>query len=302
MAYLVDGKKAYESEELDSDSIKALQDETRLEIMKILGRKNSYPADVAKKLNISSQKAYYHFNVLEQQGLIEESHEERRSGGVATFYKPKTEAVSLKIGGSELEISSLEDKEIKDILDPVISHGELEGSIVVGSPREHGPDQVRALDGHLSAEIALKIGSYADTEHVIKLDTQIQNTQSFNQNMIILGGILTNTVTKKFNEEFLASFEGENFPYRKIKTPENSYADSKIGVVQKTPNPLDNDKFLILVAGVRNSGTRASVEAFKDLEQIIESEKPEKFYIIVEGKDMDGDGKIDSYEVLEKHE
>jgi len=54
------------------------------------------------------------------------------------------------------------------------------------------------------------------------------------------------------------------------------------------------------VAGVRNKGTKAAVIAFKNLEKLIEQYMSQEAYIIVRGQDIDGDGEIDDYEVLEK--
>lgn len=54
-----------------------------------------------------------------------------------------------------------------------------------------------------------------------------------------------------------------------------------------------------MVAGIRNRGTRGAVKAFKNLEDITEDYTGGTFYRIVRGLDMDGDGEIDDYEVIE---
>lgn len=289
---------------LDFDKVKAIGDETRFQILKILQENESYPAEVAKELGVSKQKAYYHFQILEDEGLIEENREEKKSGGVATFYQPTSGGFVLDLG-EEGEKITLPDRnpEVRKFLNPFVKNGELNGKIVVGSPEKHGPDQVKARDGHLAGELGIKLGGYTDSEDLSTvLDTELFRDQDFDENILMLGGVLTNTVTKKFNDEFPVSFEGEEFPYRELGTPKSTYSDDDVGVIAKTRHPLDRSKRLYMVAGVREKGTRAAVKAFKDLEELVEGYSRGDYYILVRGLDMDGDGEIDDYEVLEVQE
>lgn len=292
---LRDNSEAVESEELGDGELKALSDSTRLKIMKELGEKPSYPAEISKKLGIPKQKAYYHFRILEEKGLIQEERQEERSGGIATFYTPVKNAFHIDLGG---EGTKTVFEDVGSFLQPLVDNGELNGKIVVGSPDEHGPDQVRARDGHLAGEIGLKLGKYANSSgSSVRLDTEIFRSESFDQNLLMLGGVLTNTVTRKYNSEFPVTFEGESFPYRGFETPEGSYTDAKTGVIAKTEHPEAEGKYLYMVAGVQSEGTRSAVKAFKDLDQLFEEGQT---YTVIKGRDMDGDGEIDEYEVLEK--
>jgi len=289
------------AEALDKEKINALSDETRMKILKKLAEDSSYPREVSRQLEIDKQKAYYHFDKLEEAGLIEEIETEKVSGGSASIYSPRSSGYVLDLGEEAEKISWNHSKESsKNFLEKFIEGAELEGVIVVGSPDQHGPDQVQAKDGHLAGEIGMKLGGFCESQNsVVKLDTEIQRDSEFDQSMVLVGGVLTNTVTKKFNEDFPASFEGETFPYREIKTPENTYSEETIGVVAKTSNPEISEKDIIMVAGVRNQGTEAAVRAFKNLEDILEDYRGGDFYRVVRGLDMDGDGEIDDYEVVE---
>lgn len=292
-----DENELVESSELDREKVKALNDPTRMEIMRSVGEKPSYPAELSKKLDIPKQKIYYHFRILEESGLIEKKEEVKKSGGLATIYEPVNSAMHLDLGGEGEKTSFRPMKDsIKNFLEPLVHEGRLDGCIVVGSPDEHGPDQVRGRDGHLAGEVALKLGSYANGSPVVRLDTEIYRSGNFDRNMILIGGILTNNVSRKFNEDFPASFEGEKFPYRSLKTPENEFTDARIGIIQKTDHP-DAEKSLYLVAGIQHRGTVAAARAFHDLEQLFESGDS---YVVLRGQDLDGDGEIDEYEVLEK--
>ena len=287
--------------ELNANKLKALNDETRLEILKMLSESPSYPSKIAKELDISKQKAYYHCEKLKEAELVEKDHKEKRSGGLATYYRIANSGLILDLGGEAEKIFvPKRTKFVKDFLSPLAENGNLNGKVVVGSPDKHGPDQVRARDGHLAGELTMKLGGYASREgDMVVLDTEVVRDSMFETSLLLLGGVLTNTVMKKFNPAFSARFSGETFPYHEIQTPESSFTDENIGIVAKTQNPQNPDKAIYAVAGIRNPGTRAAVNAFKNLEQLVEGYTGGDFYAVVRGLDMDGDGKIDSYEILE---
>lgn len=260
-----------DEEKLDSKKISALNKDIRREILEILENEPDYPASVAKKIGISKQKAHYHFKKLRSSDLIEKMDSKDIEGGKAGIYRPKH---SRLIYGEDPAKSALLEK----------SFDSGKGLIVVGSPDQHGEDQVRARDGHLAGEIGIKLGIHRLDFNTV-WDTEVVRDGLFDENMVILGGILTNTVAKKFNDSFPAYFSGESFPYREISTPENTYSDPDIGIISRSENR-------ILVAGIRNIGTRAAVKAFRE-------EDFEKDYLVVKGLDLDGDGEIDDYEVIE---
>ncbi len=290
-----------ESEDLEEEKIKALSDSTRRKILEILAEEPAYPLEVARELDLEKQKIYYHFQKLEDAELIEDDHEEKVSGGSATFYRSTAPGYLIDLGAEgEKFFSAATSENVKKFLQPMLDSGEIQGNIVVGSPEEHGPDRVQARDGHLAGEVALKLGGYGQKNSpVVKLDTEVFRDESFDENMVLIGGVLTNTVTKKFNDDFPVSFEGENFPYREIRTPESSYSEDAIGIIAKTENPEDPEKSVFMIAGVRNSGTEAAVLAFKNLEDILDNYSRGEFYRIVRGLDLDGDGDIDDFEVVE---
>lgn len=282
----------------DSEKIKSLQNSTRLEILQKLAEQPSYPSAIAKELDLDKQKTYYHINKLKEAGLIEKTREEKKSGGTATFYKTKKDKLKIDLLGNNT--TKNQKTKLNKILDNFYTDNVFEGMIVTGSPDEHGPDQVRARDGHLTGEIGLKLGQTGEPgDKNIWLDTELQSKNKFNESMILLGGVLTNTVTKKYNENFPAKFAGESFPYRKIKTPENTYTSPNIGVIAKAEHPDFDDKSLFLVAGIRNKGTYSAVKAFQDLENFSSFYESGKNYIVVKGLDLNGDGEIDDYEQVE---
>jgi hypothetical protein len=147
----------------------------------------------------------------------------------------------------------------------------------------------------------LRLGTYLQPSSVdILQDVELVRDEDFDRNMLFLGGVLTNTVSKRFNEYFPVKFSGESFPYREISTPESTFSDENIGVITRTEHPENPDKTIFMVAGVRNKGTKAAVYAFKNLETIIEDYREGGFYAVVRGLDLDGDGEVDSFETVEK--
>jgi len=164
-------------------------------------------------------------------------------------------------------------------------------------------DQVRARDGHLATEIGFKLGNYSRKNQLAtKLDTEIVRNENYNQNMLMLGGVLTNVVSKKFNKHFPVKFTTEKFPYQQIQTPKNSYTDENIGFIAKTSNPEDHTKSIYIIAGVQSKGTQAAVRAFNNLEEIVKDYSAGQFYAVVKGLDLNSDGQIDDYKVIETSE
>ncbi len=285
---------------LNLEQMKCLADPTRIQIMELLHQKPHYPTQISKKLDKEKQKTYYHIKKLKEANLIEEERKENLSGGTATYYKPTNEQYQLNLNKETIEQTSSIKKEVKNFLNPLIQKNEIKGKIIVGSPDEHGPDQVRARDGHLSSEISQKIGKYGQkNSKTTYLDTEINAPEESN-NILLLGGVLTNTVTRYFNKNLTINFSDEKFPYRELETPKNNYSKPTTGIIAKTRNPNNEENFIYLVAGIRNKGTQAATLAFKNLHEILTNYKEGEHYIVVKGLDLDGDGEIDDYEILEQ--
>lgn len=304
MAGIVREDKLTDAEELSEKQLSALSKPIRINVLNRLAEEPSYPAKIAEELGSSKQKIYYHFNQLRDANLIEKQRLENLSGGEATFYKPTKHAYFIDLGGERQEFPLPEqNSDVQRFLGNLIEEGEMNGYLVAGSPDQHGPDQVRARDSHLASEIAFKLGNYVRKDSdLTKLDTEIVASGDFKENLLMLGGVLTNVVAKEFNESFPAYFPSEEFPYRELRTPENSYGSGDIGVITKTSNPKDREKDIFLVAGVESKGTRAAVKAFSDLEKVVEGYEAGQFYAVVKGLDLNSDGDIDDYKVIETSE
>jgi DNA-binding transcriptional ArsR family regulator len=285
----------------NTDSLKLIDHPIRLRILNLLAKKPMYPAELAKELKMHEQKVYYHIKQMANSGLLDIVGKEEIRGTVAKKLSPKVLNFAFTLSKDWKEIHSLletKDKEILEFLKPFVIEGQLNATIVVGSPDPHGPYKARARDGHYAIDLALFLGSFCHSqEFATKLDVDIDLKQS--KNTILVGGPVTNLVVSKVNDFLPAKFSDKK-PWgiiSKLKT----YTEESTGMICRIPNPYNPEYFIIVIAGIRFLGTKAAVMAFtKNSKQVLYRYTGQKeFYSIVQGFDMDGDGKIDSVELLE---
>lgn len=263
--------------------MKAVAHPIREKILQMTLEKPMYPVEISKALNMIEQKIYYHIKILKQAGIIEEVAEKQMRGGRARLIVPRATAFGYIMrdakGGEVVTYSDYP---------PFVVGGVVNAKIVVGSPDPHGPDRARARDGHLSAEIAAFFGRMGTIPWpFIYTDIELKN---YKGNLIILGGPVVNTVAGKFNNFFPVRFVD-----RAIKSPTKEYSEDWCGFVAISDNPKDMGKKAMLIAGRTGSGTRAAIlglrKYFKEVEK--------KGFIVVQGFDEDGDGIVDSIDLLE---
>lgn len=293
----------------DPESLKPLLSETSWSILQVIAQKPTYPAQIARELGVQEQKVYYHINQLRKANVIEVERKEELGGSLAKYYRVKDHAFALELpfGDEKLLELPVEKKSEKLIrfLKPLVSNGQIDCKIVVGSPDAHGPHQVRGRDGHYAVDLALVLGQYGSLSSgfTTKLDVDVKAESSFADNMILVGGPLTNTLTSEFNNHLPVRFKSEEFPYRELISERTgqSYHQDKIGLIAKVPNPHNQEKFVIVLAGVRYAGTGSAILALSDFKDIVfnDYEGEDTWARVVLGKDMNGDGRTDDIEILE---
>jgi hypothetical protein len=79
------------------------------------------------------------------------------------------------------------------------------------------------------------------------------------------------------------------------------YTADAVGLVAKIVNPWDEAKRIIVLAGNKAVGTKACVLALTNFwkKTLKNYTGDSTFATVIQGFDMDGDGKVDSIEVLE---
>jgi len=295
--------------ETNPKKLKGLLNPISWEILKLLAEKPSYPFKLAKDLKINEQIIYYHINKLEKNKLIKIIKRQPLGGSVAKYYSPISRVFALELPGGEEKLANFpikkQNSKLKDFLIPFIQSGKFNAKIVIGSPNPHGKYQVRARDSHYAIDLALFLGQFVEfpKKFSTKLDIDVKAENYYSDNLILVGGILTNTLTEEINNYLPVKFQTEKFPFRGIisKKTGNKYTEDSQGIIAKIPNPKDNDKSIIVLAGNRFNGTKAAIIALtRFYEKVFADYENEDTWVrVIEGLDLDGDGKIDSIDILE---
>jgi DNA-binding transcriptional ArsR family regulator len=283
-------------------------------ILSLLNEQAMYPLEVARKLGVHEQKVYYHIRKLEKSGAIVLDREEKRKGAVAKFYKIVSPAFGIEFpnGYKEMQRPSVlgTSQRIHNFFSEFINKDDaFIGKIVVGSPTPHGPFKTSARDGHYAAHLAFFLGQFAKMpeEFAIKLDVDVKAEKEERNDLILVGGPGTNLLTQELNDylpirfSMQSSAQGYLFGGLVSQKTGRVYTADVAGLVAKIPNPWDNEKQVIVLAGNKAVGTKACVLAITNFwrKTLTSYRKGESFAAAIQGFDLDGDGKVDSIEVSE---
>jgi len=297
----------------DPRRMKLLLNKLTWRILEMLSDREMYPLQIARELNVHEQKVYYHIRKLNKANAITKVREEEKKGAIAKYYKTCFPAfgVELPFGVQKLDVSIPHSFSMKIVhfLNPILQDGLFDGKIVVGSPFPHGPFKTSARDGHYASYLAFFLGqlSKLPDEFIIKLDVDVKAEKEEKNNLILVGGPGTNLITQDINEylpvkfSMTASEHGFLLGGLVSQKTKKKYTASSAGLIAKIPNPWDREKTILIFAGNKAVGTKACVLALaKSWKQVLKNfKKEEDFAVVIQGFDLDGDGKIDSVEVLE---
>jgi DNA-binding transcriptional ArsR family regulator len=298
----------------DPQRLKLIFNKLSWRILQMLSEKEMFPLEIAKALQIHEQKVYYHTRKLEKAGAIAVVREEVRKGATAKYFKATSSAFGIDLPQGyrpirKLSLLSMEDKVNTLFREFIREDGTFEGKIVVGSPIPHGPFKTSARDGHYASHLAFFLGQFVQMpdEFAIKLDVDVKAEKEEKNNLILVGGPGTNLLTQEVNEylpirfDMRSSAEGFLFGGLVSKITSAVYTADNVGLVAKIINPWDNCKRVIVLAGNKAVGTKACVLALTNFwSRTLKNYKGnETFAKVIQGFDLDGDGKVDSIEVLE---
>ena len=273
-----------------------------------------YPLEIARQLGVHEQKVYYHIRKLEQSGAITVEREEKKKGATAKYYRTVSHAFGIEFpqGYRTMQRPSLlgASEQIQSFFKEFINkNGAFEGKIVVGSPTPHGPFKTSARDGHYAAHLTFFLGQFAKMpeEFAIKLDVDVKAEKEEKNNLILVGGPGTNLLTQELNEHLPIRFSmqssAQGFLFGGLVSQKTNlvYTADVAGLVAKIPNPWDNTKRVIVLAGNKAVGTKACVLALTNFwkKTLQKYHGEDTFAAVIQGFDLDGDGKVDSIEVPE---
>jgi DNA-binding transcriptional ArsR family regulator len=298
----------------DPQKLKMMLNRLSWKILGLLSEGEMYPMEIAKKLGVHEQKVYYHIRKLVKAGAIVVTREEEKKGATAKYYKAVSPAfgIELPLGYKTIQQLSLlsMDEQIQEFFKGFIKKdGTFEGKIVVGSPTPHGPFKTSARDGHYASYLTFFLGQFAKMpeEFAIKLDADVKAEKEEKNNLILVGGPGTNLLTQEVNQylpirfDMQSSEQGFLFGGLVSRKTSHVYMADTVGLIAKIVNPWDNTKRIIVLAGNKAVGTKACVLALTNFwKKTLKGYHGENMFAIsIQGFDLDGDGKVDSIEILE---
>jgi DNA-binding transcriptional ArsR family regulator len=298
----------------DSQKLKMILGKLSWKILTMLSEKEMYPLEIARQLGVHEQKVYYHIRKLAKAGAIKVEREEKKKGATAKYYKTVSPAFGIEFpkGYTTIQNISLQsmDEQIQRFFKEFINgKGILEGKIVVGSPTPHGPFKTSARDGHYAAHLTLFLGQFAKmpADFAIKLDVDVKAEKEEKNHLILVGGPGTNLLTQEINDYLPVRFNmqssDQGFLLGGLSSKKTSrvYTADSTGLIAKIVNPWDTTKRIIVLAGNKAVGTKACVLALTNFwkKTLHEYRGEDTFATVIQGFDLDGDGKVDSIEVME---
>jgi len=298
----------------NSQKLKMILGGLSWKILTLLSEEEMYPLEIARKMWVHEQKIYYHIRKLAKAGAIAVSKEEKKKGAIAKYYKTVSPAFGIEfpIGYKPIQNLTVVNmiEKVQDFFGEFIDEkGTMEGKIVVGSPTPHGPFRTSARDGHYAAHLALFMGQFMKMarDFVVKLDVDVKAEKEEESNLILVGGPGTNLLTQEVNQylpiKFYMQSSEEGFLLGGLSSKKTSrvYTADAIGLIAKIVNPWNKNKRIIVLAGNKAVGTKACVLALANFwnKTLQQHTHENSFARVIQGLDLDGDGKVDSIEVIE---
>ena len=293
------------------EQMRVLSNPTAWKVVDLLSSKPMYPAQIAKQLNIHEQSAYYYIRKLLASGAVEEVGTNLVRGGTARLYQASSPSFGIEMNREEKELDFLEPnyerryQSARRFFHDYITNRSFDGLIIVGAPDPHGPYKSSARDGHYAVHLALFLGTLTNgisSEFIVKLDADAKAEKVLNDNNLIsIGGPGTNIVTAEFNKYLPLKFNEGNFWSGLVEKKSGEiYNLDNHGLIAKIKNPYNRRGNIIIVAGVRSIGTKSAVIALTSYsEEILRNYKDqEEWALVVQGFDMNSDGKIDYVDIV----
>lgn len=290
--------------ELPLKHVRAVSSELAQRILKNIASEAKYPKQIAAALKVHEQKVYYHIKNLETAGVVHVVRREQRQGAMANYYALREGAVVIPFGQFQpmSKLSQLKEHH-KQFLEPFIHDGQLNAKIIVGSPDPHGPDKARSRDGYYGIDFALFLGCFLNyvPKLNVKLDTEAHEAD-LRENLILLGGPITNKVVEKVNAHLPIYFDKDSGMNIRSTLTKELYSSDESGMIVRIKNPFAEGKYVLVIAGKRYTGTRAAIIAFlQGFSEITKGNRTNAKVVakVVEGVDLDSDGIVDAVEFRE---
>jgi len=274
-------------------------------ILALLSSGPKYPAEMARALGTHHQTVYYHIGRLEKAGLIARVRSEQIRGGEANLFALASDgyAVEFPVKGEQMPTlkSSGRSKALGRFFKEFIVSGEFDGWLVVGSPLQHGEAGTQARDGHYAVQLGFALGQFVTLPSAfpVKLDVDLRAEKLMASNLVVVGGPRTNVIAEELNQHLPVRFSQSGFWSTIVDDSGKSYGSELDCIVAKVKNPWDESRTCILAAGLTGAGTKAAIIGVCNAaEAVFQRYRSGDFAAILRGEDRDGDGKVDSVEIL----
>lgn len=275
-------------------------------ILASLARGPSYPSLIARELDVYHQTVYYHMRKLEQAGLVRRVGTKMVRGGSADLYALASDgyAIEFDVKGERFDglTRAARSRGLGRFAAEFVSRGEFDGWIVVGSPEPHGPNMTQGRDGHYAIQLGFALGHFVrlPESFPVKLDVDLKNERQERSNLLIVGGPRTNIVSAEVNSHLPFRFSEGAFWGSITDGGGKKYHSEREGLIAKVRNPWDGNRCCVVAAGLSGAGTKAAIIAMTNsADKVFEGYEGGDYAAVVRGMDLDGDGKVDSVEVLE---
>ncbi|MGB5090235.1 MAG: hypothetical protein WBN72_04750 [Nitrososphaeraceae archaeon] len=288
--------------------IRILSNPIAWKIVNLLAGRPMYPAQIAKELKIYEQSAYYYIRKLLTIRAISQVETSFVRGGTAKIYKTEFAAFGIEMNWGERKFETVNGKinrNVQTFFEDFIDDGLFNGTIVVGAPDPHGPYRSSARDGHYAAQLAFFLGSFCGLPQnfVVKLDVDAKSEKiSRTENIISIGGPGTNIITSEFNRYLPIRFDETNFWSGLIAPHGRTHTLDNHGLIAKIRNPYSEKVNIVIIAGVRSAGTKSAIIALTNHgnEILKKFNQENNWALVVQGFDMDSDGKIDTIDIVDE--
>ncbi len=274
-------------------------------ILRLLSRGPSYPSAIARELKVYHQTVYYHVRKLESAGLVKKVGQKVVRGGTADLYALAVDGFAVEFPVKAERFTGLPSASRSPILGrflhEFIVSGSLDGWVVVGSPEPHGPNRTQGRDGHYAIQVGFALGQFVRLPRLfpVKLDVDLKNEKLEGSNLIIVGGPRTNVLSAEINSHLPIKFSEENFWGSIVDEAGTRYHSEREALIAKVRNPWNDDRYCIMAAGLSGAGTKAAIIGMTNFaSHVFSGYTGGEYAVVLRGMDLDGDGKVDSVEVL----
>jgi DNA-binding transcriptional ArsR family regulator len=266
-----------------------------------------YPSHIARELRVYHQTVYYHIRKLEKAGLVTKTGRKVVRGGAADLYALATDgyAVEFDVPGEPFEgvPTATRSRSLARFLAEFTSEGTLDGWLVVGSPEPHGPNRTQGRDAHYAIQLGFAMGQFVKlpVTFPVKLDVDLKNERLERSNLLVIGGPRTNMVASELNPHLPVRFSEENFWGSIEDERGRRYLSEWEAFIVKVGNPWNEHRTCVVAAGLSGAATKAAVIGMTNFaDQVFEGYREGDLAVVLRGTDIDGDGKVDSVEVLHR--